>query len=78
MQLDANKPDIDFSKTMSVERYYLYTEAGYNVSSLFQSLRLNITERDMEKEHQKQVQRRKSKEMNGDKPGRHKHKSQDM
>jgi len=53
----------------------LYTEACYYVSSLFQSLRLNITERDMEKEHQKQVQRRKNKEMNGDKPGRHKHKS---
>ena len=53
----------------------LYTEACYYVSSLFQSLRLNITERDMEKEHQKQVQRRKSKEMNGDKPERHKHKS---
>ncbi|XP_063448562.1 TBC1 domain family member 10A-like [Mytilus edulis] len=39
-----------------------------------ESLRLNITERDMEKEHQKQIQRRqKTKELNGDKPGRHKH-----
>lgn len=40
-----------------------------------ESLRLNITERDMEKEHQKQIQHRRSKEINGDKPGRHKHKS---